>query len=110
MSVSVFMFVCLCACVFVPHIHVLCVSFAYVLSISDTTNSRFEIVEANLIHGPSGDSTIEAYLTVFGSTTSYTDPLCTFTADINDGNVRLLATNISSDSTVFKFQRVLIDL
>lgn len=85
-------------------------SAKYFISISDTTNSRFEMVEANVIHGPSGDSTIEAYLTVFGSTTSYTDPLCTFTADIDDGNVRLLATNITSDSTVFKFQRTLIDL
>ncbi len=85
-------------------------SAKYFLSISDTTNGRFEIVEANLIHGPSGDSTIEAYLTVFGSTTSHSAPLCTFTADIDDGNVRLLATNISSDSTVFKFQRTLIDL
>ena len=82
----------------------------YFISISDAVNGRFEIVEANLIHGPSADSTIEAYLTVFGSTTSYTAPLCTFTADIDDGNVRLLATNISSDSTVFKFQRTLIDL
>ena len=85
-------------------------SAKYHISISDTTNSRFEMVEANLIHGPSADSTTEAYLTVFGSTTSYTAPLCTFTADIDDGNVRLLATNISSDSTVFKFQRTLIDL
>jgi len=85
-------------------------SAKYFISISDATNSRFEIVEANLIHGPSADSTTEAYLTVFGSTTSYTAPLCTFTADIDDGNVRLLATNITSDSTVFKFQRILIDL
>ena len=85
-------------------------SAKYFISISDATNSRFEIVEANLIHGPSADSSIEAYLTVFGSTTSYSAPLCTFTADINDGNVRLLATNITSDSTVFKFQRTLIDL
>ena len=85
-------------------------SAKYFISISDATNSRFEIVEASLIHGPSADSTIEAYLTVFGSTTSHTAPLCTFTADIDDGNVRLLATNISSDSTVFKFQRTLIDL
>lgn len=85
-------------------------SAKYFISISDATNSRFEIVEANLIHGPSADSTIEAYLTVFGSTTSYTEPLCTFTADIDDGNVRLLATNISNNSTVFKFQRTLIDL
>jgi len=85
-------------------------SAKYFISISDATNSRFEIVEANLIHGPSADSSIEAYLTVFGSTTSYTAPLCTFTADIDDGNVRLLATNISDASTVFKFQRTLIDL
>ena len=82
----------------------------YFISISDATNSRFEIVEANLIHGPSGDSTIEAYLTTFGSTTSHSQPLCTFTADIDDGNVRLLAQNITSDSTIFKFQRTLIDL
>ena len=68
------------------------------------------MVEANVLHGPSADSTIEAYLTVFGSTTSYSAPLCTFTADIDDGNVRLLATNISSDSCVFKFQRVAIDI
>jgi hypothetical protein len=85
-------------------------SAKYFISISDATNSRFEIVEANVIHGPSADSTIEAYITVFGSTTSHTVPLCTFTADIDDGNVRLLATNISSDSTVFKFQRTIIDL
>jgi len=79
-------------------------------SISDATNSRFEMVEATLVHGPSADSTTEAYVTVFGNTGSYTDPLCTFTADIDDGNVRLLATNITNDSTVFKFQRVIIDL
>jgi hypothetical protein len=85
-------------------------SAKYYISISDSTNSRFEIVEANVVHGPSADSTIEAYITTFGNTGSYTDPLCTFTADINDGNVRLLATNITSDSTVFKFQRTLIDL
>jgi hypothetical protein len=85
-------------------------SAKYFISISDATNGRFEIVEANLIHGPSADSSIEAYLTTFGSTTSHSEPLCTFTADIDDGNVRLLATNITSDSTVFKFQRTLIDL
>ena len=85
-------------------------SAKYFISIADATNSRFEMVEANVIHGPSADSTIEAYLTVFGSTTSYSAPLCTFTADIDDGNVRLLATNITSDSTVFKFQRIAIDI
>ena len=85
-------------------------SAKYFISISDAANGRFEIVEANLIHGPSADSTIEAYLTVFGNTGSYSAPLCTFTADVDDGLVRLLATNISNNSCVFKFQRTLIDL
>ena len=85
-------------------------SAKYFISIADATNSRFEIVEANVIHGPSADSTIEAYVTVFGNTGSYSAPLCTFTADVDDGNVRLLATNITSDSCVFKFQRTAIDL
>lgn len=85
-------------------------SAKYYISIADAVNNRFEMVEANLVHGPSADSTIEAYVISFGNTGSYSDPLCTFTADVNDGNVRLLATNISDNSTVFKFQRVLIDL
>ena len=85
-------------------------SAKYHISISDATNSRFEIAEVSLIHGPSADSTTEAFLTVFGNTGSYSAPLCTFTAEIDDGNVRLLATNITSDSCVFKFQRTLIDL
>ena len=85
-------------------------SAKYFISITDSTNDRYEIVEANLIHGPSADSTTEAYITVFGSTTNYGTPLATFTVDILNGNVRLKATNISSDSTVFKFQRTLIDL
>ena len=85
-------------------------SAKYFISIADSTNDRYEIVEANVVHGPSADSTTEAYITVFGSTTNYSTPLATFTADILNGNVRLKATNISSDSTVFKFQRATIDL
>ena len=85
-------------------------SAKYFISMSDAANSRFELVEINMVHGPSADSTTEAFLSVFGSTTNHTTPLATFTADIDDGNVRLLATNITSDTTVFKFQRVMIDL
>jgi hypothetical protein len=85
-------------------------SARYFISISDTTNSRFEIVEANVVHGPSADSTTEAYISTFGNTTSHTSPLATFTADINNGNVRLRATNDSAGSLEFKFQRVAIDL
>jgi hypothetical protein len=85
-------------------------SAKYFISITDSTNDRYEIVEANVVHGPSADSTTEAYLTVFGSTTNHSTPLATFTVDILNGNVRLKATNISNDSTVFKFQRTAIDL
>jgi len=85
-------------------------SAKYYISISDATNSRYEIVEANVIHGPSADSTIEAYVTSFGSTTSHTSPLASFTADVNNGNVRLRATNESAGTLEFKFQRTLIDL
>jgi len=85
-------------------------SAKYHISISDATNSRYEIVEANVIHGPSADSTIEAYVTSFGSTTSHTSPLASFTADVNNGNVRLRATNESAGTLEFKFQRTLIDL
>jgi hypothetical protein len=85
-------------------------SAKYFISISDVTNDRYEIVEANIVHGPSADSTTEAYLTVFGSTTNYGTPLATFTVDVLNGNIRLLANNISSDSTVFKFQRITINL
>jgi hypothetical protein len=85
-------------------------SAKYFISISDAATGRYEIVEANVVHGPSADSTTEAYVTSFGSTTNHTSPLATFTADINDGFVRLLATNNSSANCVFKYQRVLIDL
>ena len=80
-------------------------SAKYFISITDSTNSRFEIVEANVTH----DGT-DAYLVSFGSTTDYTEPLCTFSVDINSGNVRLLATNITDDSLVFKFQRMVINV
>ena len=80
-------------------------SAKYFISITDSTNSRFEIVEANITH----DGT-DAYLVSFGSTTDYTEPLCTFSVDINSGNVRLLATNITDDSLVFKFQRMVINV
>ena len=80
-------------------------SAKYFISISDATNSRFEIVEANVTH----DGT-DAYISTFGSTTDYTSPLTTFSADISGNDVRIRVTNISDDSLVFKFQRVAINV
>ena len=79
-------------------------SAKYFISIVDSANSRFEIVEANVTH----DGT-SAYISSFGSTTNHTGPLTTFSADIDSGNVRVLVTNISDSSTVFKFQVTYID-
>jgi hypothetical protein len=73
-------------------------STRYVMSISDSTNSRYEILEAIVTHDGS-----TAYVSKYGSTTNYTSSLLTLTADVSGGNVRLMAMPISSDSTVIKF-------
>ena len=80
-------------------------SAKYFISIKDATNSRFEIVEANVTH----DGT-DAYVSTFGSTTNYTGGLCIYTADISGNDVRLRVTYISDASTVFKFQRIAVDI
>ncbi len=80
-------------------------SAKYFVSMSDTTNSRFEMAEFNVVHDGS-----DAYIVAFGSTTDHTGPLTTFTADVNGDNVRVLVTNTSSDSLVFKFQRIVVDV
>ena len=80
-------------------------SAKYFISAVDATNGRHEMVEANVTH----DGT-NAYIATFGSVSSYTSGLATYTADIDGSNVRLLVTNISDNSTVFKFQRTLLNV
>ena len=82
-------------------------SAKYFISVTDSTNSRFEFVEANVIH----DGTT-AYISTYGSTSNYTgaDTLSTLSVDISGNDVRLKGTNISNDSCVFKFQRTAIDV
>jgi hypothetical protein len=82
-------------------------SAKYFISVTDSTNSRFEFVEANVIH----DGTT-AYISTYGSTSNYTgaDTLSTLNVDISGNDVRLKGTNISNDSCVFKFQRTAIDV
>jgi len=80
-------------------------SAKYYISAVDATNGRHEFVEANVTH----DGT-NAYIATFGSVSSYTDGLATYTADIVGANVRLLATPISNNETVYKFQMVKINV
>ena len=82
-------------------------SAKYFISVTDTTNSRFEFLEANVIH----DGTT-AYISTYGSTSNYTGAatLSDLTVDISGDDVRLKGTNISDNSCVFKFQRTAIDV
>jgi hypothetical protein len=73
-------------------------STRYVMSISDSTNSRYEILEAIVTHDGSS-----AYVNDYGSTTNYTSSLLTLTADVSGSDVRLRAVPVSSDATVIKF-------
>ena len=73
-------------------------STRYVMSISDSTNSRYEILEAIVTHDGS-----TAYVSDHGNTTNYTSSLLTLTADVSGSDVRLRAVPISSDTTVIKF-------
>ena len=88
-------------------------SCKYFISVVDASNTRYEMVEANVTH----DGT-NAYITTFGSVTSYdtADDGSTlrtpvvFTADINGSDVRVLVTCPNNNSHVFKFQRTAIDV
>ena len=80
-------------------------SAKYFISITDTANTRYELVEANVVHNGS-----TVYISTFGRTTNYTGDLATFSAAINGANVELRVTNISADSCVFKYQRIAIDV
>ena len=77
----------------------------YFISATDATNSRFEFIEANVTH----DGT-DAYITTFGSVSDYTSGLATYTVAISGDDVQIKVTNITSDSIVFKFQRIAIDI
>ena len=79
-------------------------SAKYSVSMWDTTNSRAGIQDFYVTHDGSS-----AYITATGITSTGTD-MATFTADINSGNVRVLATLASGDGTVFKFNKILINV
>ena len=61
--------------------------------------SNFNITTINVVHNQS-----TVYLSEYG-TINEPVGIATFGSDINSGNVRLLATPTSSDSTVFKITR-----
>jgi len=80
-------------------------SAKYIVSAVNAADTRFEIFEANITH----DGT-NAFLATFGSTTSGTEGLGTYSADISGANVRLRVVSITDDDVVYKFQRIAVNV
>lgn len=79
-------------------------SAKYFISVKDADNGRYELSEVVVTHdGVNGYAASTSVSSTGGALASYD-------ADISGGNVRLLMTPISNNSTVFKLQRLLIDI
>ena len=74
----------------------------YLISISDSTNSRYETAEVYVTHNGT-----TPYIQSTGVSTSGAS-MVTFSADISGSNVRILIIPQSSDSTTYKYTRTLI--
>ena len=78
----------------------------YFLSITDSANSRYEFITANVVHNGT-----TAYVSSQGSVSNYGSSLVTLTADISGGNVRLLGQmSGAGDALEFRFQKWLINI
>jgi len=80
-------------------------SAKYQVSISDSTNGDYQHTEVSVVH----DGT-SAYFTQYGTITTDTSELATFGVDININTLRIRVTPGSSNSTVFKFKKILVDI
>ncbi len=76
-------------------------SCKYTVQITDTVSSEYQVTEILLIH----DGT-NSYVTTYGIIHTGSAELVTFDTDVNLGNVRLLATGASANSTVYKITRI----
>jgi len=76
-------------------------SCKYTVQATDTVSSEYQVVEILLIH----DGTT-AYVTTYGIIHTGESEIVTFDADVNAGNVRLLATGASANSTQYKVTRI----
>ena len=72
-------------------------SARYTVQVTNSTDSAYHTTELLLVH----DGTT-ANITEFGTIFTGTAAEATFDADINSGNVRLLASPASGDSMEFK--------
>ena len=59
-------------------------SAKYLVQTVDTEGSRYELIEANVVHDGSN-----AYISTYGKVSNVSDAMTTITVDISDGNLRL---------------------
>ena len=76
-------------------------SCKYTVQATNTVPSEYQIIEILLIHNGT-----TAYVSAYGLVYTGSAELVAFDADINSGNVRLLATAASSNQTVYKITRI----
>jgi hypothetical protein len=80
-------------------------SAKYEVSISDATSGEYEFTELSIVHNGTTGS-VSQYGTVLTSSTE----LASFGVDININTLRIRVTPASSNSTVFKFKKILVDI
>lgn len=80
-------------------------SAKYVVQAVDTVSGEYHVTELLVIH----DGT-SAFASEYGTVFTGTNTLATYDVDVNTGNVRLLATAASTNSTEFKVTRSTINV
>jgi len=80
-------------------------STKYQIQASDSTSGEYHVIEIQTLHnGTTG------YHVQYGEMHTGSSPLATFTVDINISTLRLRVTPASSNSTVFKFKKIEIEV
>lgn len=77
----------------------------YTITISDATGSSYQATEIHIIHDGTTASHSQFGTVLQGTSTE----LATFDTDISSGSVRLRITPASTNSTVFKYKKILLD-
>lgn len=77
----------------------------YTVRVSDIDANEYQQIQISVTH----DET-DVYIVETANIWSGTNQLASFTADINSGNIRLLATPASSNNTLFQVTRKILDI
>jgi len=77
----------------------------YEVSVSDSTSGDYQFTELSVIH----DGT-SAFISQYGTVLTGSSELATFSVDININTFRIRFTSASTNSTVYKFKKILVDV